>query len=432
MTTDDRPGSAGMGDGRTLRNHLDFVQAKSPFYRQRVAPGSPLGNFPLMTRQLMRAHYPEILTDPAMRGGELLRVLQEGDSRDGRRHAGELALPGGMIVEQTSGTSGVPARFVKTREERCALAMAIWRRRKKFDPLITLRNFVPLFHLPPGARLPVDPFEPSDAGVRSFYEWLDAAGGRWLHLPPVLLDRHARALQRLGWKNPAPRLKYIETSGAPLRPEVMQATRAALDVTLVNQYGIREVWAIGYSSGNEGFGILDEAVAVELIDEGGAVIDAGGVTGSVIVTSKILQLLPLVRYVTGDRGCWRDTPGGRVLELGGDRDATMLFFRGRWVSGTELFKTALANVYHRIGYRRIDHIQVRKTGEKAFVVDIAGEDSDAVFRALVEDCRTFDPEAEFVQNRIADLGALKRNPNLKPYIFINQFDKMERIAGPGP
>jgi hypothetical protein len=230
------------------------------------------------------------------------------------------------------------------------------------------------------------------------------------------------------FENP-PLFGHVETSGAPLAPEVARLARETLNATPINQYGIREVWAIGYARDGAPFEILDDVVIAELIDESGGVIRGVDTEGAVVVTSKIMKLLPVVRYVTGDRGRWVDAPDGRRLELVGDRAATLIRVRDRWVSGTRLFKTALIAVYDRIGYGRIDYIQIRKTAEKTLTVDLAGLDSDAVFVALGEHVRGFDPDVRLVQNRIADPAAILRDPDRKPYLFINQYDKIDRSLG---
>jgi hypothetical protein len=49
--------------------------------------------------------------------------------------------------------------------------------------------------------------------------------------------------------------------------------------------------------------------------------------------------------------------------------------------------------------------------------------------ALGEHVRGFDPDVRLVQNRIADPAAILRDPDRKPYLFINQYDKIDRSLG---
>ena len=413
----------------SFQRHLGFVRECSPYYRKRVSARAHLGDFPLMRRKVLTSNYGELLTPTPGCGADRFpapRLLAGEGINEAHRAAGEFTLPGGLVMEQTSGTSGVPARFVKTREERQAISLAIWRRRRAIDGAVSPSNFVPLFHLPAGAVLPVNPYDVYPQGVKAFYEWLGQRESRWLHMPPALLERHLLSLRHIGWLRPVPQLRHIETSGAPVSQRTIQLAEEVLGARIVNQYGTREVWAIGYGGNDALFFPIDESVLVELVDEEGKVITEPEREGAVAVTSKLLRLLPIIRYLTGDRGCWRQTPEGRAVALATDREVNRFSIGGKRLSGGEFFKTVLGNVYSNLGFAHIDYIQIRKTGPRLFTVDISGPDHQSVFDGLSYLFRRFDPECNFVRNHIEDAslrdntGRVSGDPNRKPYLFVNQ------------
>src|SRR3954466_4136463 len=53
-----------------------------------------------------------------------------------------------LIIEETSGTSGVPFNFPKLISERAMIACAIWKFRKSIDAFATIRSFYPFLHAP--------------------------------------------------------------------------------------------------------------------------------------------------------------------------------------------------------------------------------------------------------------------------------------------
>ena len=62
-----------------LRRHLDWAATTIPFHRERVTPGTALGDFPILGRRDVQAHR-EALRDPA-RAPEALRESASGGSK---------------------------------------------------------------------------------------------------------------------------------------------------------------------------------------------------------------------------------------------------------------------------------------------------------------------------------------------------------------
>jgi len=271
------------------------------YYKKLGVRGEELQDFPIINRSILRANLPDLLAEPFEKLS-LLSALEGRSIPTNAKTASEFRYSKDLVIEQTSGSSGVPLRIPKTNAERTQLSLAAWRYRIGYDPLIRPNIFLPLFHRTLDSPLPVTPFESSASSVRKFYFWLEANKVRWIHAPAGLLKYHAGVLNSLNVQLPAPSLQFAEVSGSRPDDDAIKLIRRVLGVRIINQYGTRESWTIGHSEELAAFCINSEAVHVELLDDADNPITACGKEGAVVITSKILRLLPLIRYKTGDRG----------------------------------------------------------------------------------------------------------------------------------
>jgi phenylacetate-CoA ligase len=405
-----------------LATHLRFVAGESPFYRQCGADPRELESFPILSKLMVRNSVGEMLTskvesDRKALASELLRTsLSQEQNR-----AGELRFNGDVVIDQTTGTSGIPGRFPKTNSERAELALAGFMQRRSFDPDLKVGQFIPLLHHRWDQRFDFDIWSPAIEDVKRLYRWLAEKQARWIHIPAILIGRHAAALEKAGVADPVPTLKFLEATGSRLTPEAVEAARRVFHADTVNQYGTIEMWAIGYGLGTGPFEINSAAVHVELVDEEGHAIAASGVEGDVVVTSLVLRLLPLVRYRTGDRGSWVDGPGGgRLLALAEERDVNQLFIDGRRISGSEAFRPILRRVYSRVGYSGVTAVQISQIGaEKLRLTLNRSDQADEVCRVFAEECRKLRPglEVEFDLRDSED----RSFPDRKGNLFVNRW-----------
>jgi phenylacetate-CoA ligase len=298
-----------------LADLLGFVAARSRYHAASGADPARLNSFPVMSKLEVRSHLPELLTleDPLARerlAAELLRASLPGE----QNRAGELRFGDGVVIDQTTGTSGIPARFPKTNPERAELALAGFMQRRRIDPALRVGEFVPLLHHRWDQRFDFDIWSRDTAEIRRLYAWLAGRKARWIHIPSILIARHARALEEAGVSDPVPGLRFLEATGSRLTPEAVEAATRVFKAGVVNQYGTIEMWAIAYAEGAGPFTVNSDAVHVEVVDAQGRAIGEPGVEGDIVVTNLVLRLLPLVRYRTGDRGSWVE--GGRRAPAG--------------------------------------------------------------------------------------------------------------------
>ena len=100
-----------------------------------------------------------------------------------------------------------------------------------------------------------------------------------------------------------PRPRFIVSASEVLTSAVREHLADTLMGELYNSYGLEEVGGVGIECRmHDGFHIHEESILVEIVDEDGRALPPG-TAGRVIVTCfNENQILPFIRYDTGDRG----------------------------------------------------------------------------------------------------------------------------------
>lgn len=274
----------------------------------------------------------------------------------------EVSFGREVVIEQTSGSSGVPFRIAKTVSERRQAALGIWKQRMRIDPAATLAAFHALIHAPAGQASP-GPGE-------NLFSFLARRRVRWIHATPHLLQRYADACEEHSHVL-VPTLRYLESSGASLAESDRHRIEQCSKAVVVDQYGCREVWAIGMAKSSDIFLPVEDNVIVEIVDEGGGEIVDCGVRGRIIVTSLLQKLMPFIRYDTGDSGEWvHSEDGKRGIRLAGGRPFLEIV-GSAGVRGDELFKSIMIRVYRQVGYPSLTILQIRQLSFYEFDVIIS-------------------------------------------------------------
>lgn len=410
-----------------LASVLEHARAHCPYYAHLGSGEAVLRRFPVINRAILRANLGEFVTERDDARAALLEAVRNGPRVKGQSAVSEFRFSADIYIEQTSGSSGVPLRIPKTTSERSQLSLAAWRCRMRYDPAIKPQTFLPLFHRALDEPLPVSPFESSPAGIVRFYDWLNARRFRWIHAPPGLIGYHANVLRNIRTERPAPALQFVEVSGSRPEEAVIAAIKSVLGAAVINQYGTRETWAIGYADELNAFTVNRDAVHVELLDADDRAITEPGVEGAVAVTSKVLRLMPVIRYKTGDRGCWVAAEPGRAdgackLQLSPERDINMLRFKGKWISGNILFKDVLHRIDHAIGYGYAEYMQIRKTGPNDWRLILCRCERPA---EICEHLRAFlveyDPRSRLELTVLTDVEG-RQLAERKPHLFVNEWE----------
>jgi phenylacetate-CoA ligase len=270
----------------------------------------------------------------------------------------EVSFNSSILIDQTSGTNGVPFRFPKLKSERAECALNIWGVRKGLDALITPLNIYSINHAPPSQRAP--------RTIEGIVRVLSDRKTRWLHAGSRFLKALLAAVAD-GRVQMPPGLRFVENSGSRMPPELLVALHAS-KIEVADQYGCREAWAIGYGDGGLRFQVIQQNVFVEVVDRLGR-SEAEGVVGRILVTALHQSLFPFIRYDTGDVGrILSDGNGNRFVQLEEHRACERIIGSSEY--GSDVFKGVLDWINRNNAFPSLTYIQIRQKSDSAFSVII--------------------------------------------------------------
>lgn len=208
---------------------------------------------------------------------------------------------------------------------------------------------------------------PTDASRRAFFADVDpqVVTGDPTSLAELLEPELRSAVRPLAIFSGAMALS------APLRAEL----EAAFDCPVFDVYGLHETRPIAVRTDDGPFRVLDRRVLVEVLTADGCAA-APGELGELVVTAGENQLLPLVRYRTGDFGRLVRLDGGAlgIADLEGREHTRFVAADGRRVACVDL--TQHLQAHGARGWI------VEQSADGAVRAVIAGGDRDAVQAAL--------------------------------------------------
>lgn len=125
---------------------------------------------------------------------------------------------------------------------------------------------------------------------------------------PISIEAHpsylvflANAFAKAGKKI---RVPHIVSYGEQMLEEERWFLKEAFRAEVTSFYGLNEAGDLGIEcEKHDGFHVNEVNAFVEIVDEAGQPVN-GEAEGDIIVTSFINEVMPLVRYSTGDRGKW--------------------------------------------------------------------------------------------------------------------------------
>jgi phenylacetate-CoA ligase len=401
------------GIATTKRVLASYVRKYVPCYRG-------VGTFeeiPIVTKTQLVANSAAHISDeiPNLKS-DLLRTLENSSLRTGRSDDVHYAC--GIVIEQTSGTSGIALLVPKTKSER--IRSSFERYRRGYDPEFRQSLFYPLVH--PGKNT-VRPFSPgllTKENIDNLYHYLVERKIRWIHINPRLLEAHLDLVDpEIMLGSP---LRIVESAGFPLSSNLRAEVERRWKVKVIDQYGCREVWVMGVRDDSGPFTVLEDNVIVELCDQNGEVIRVPEQPGRIIVSSVYQRLMPFVRYDTGDIGMWEDRTLSK-LKLSPSRAISFFQVGECRVDGVSLFKEILYCAYRTLQIHSIRYIQIIHVGDLRFRVISHGLDehlalSEQIERRFIELYPT--NNRAIFESVVMDTDALEKVSDNKPLLFINE------------
>ena len=284
------------------------AMAGSPFYRQfhKGLEHAPLEALPPLTKHAMMEHFDAIVTDRAIRLGEIREHLQR-EVETGRPYLGRYR------VVTSSGSSGEISIVLATaREQVHELATASrgrafgglpWnplRPRRVAEVVGTLpwlasaqtarmerSRFAPLLHLGAG--------EPLDHLVAELNAWRPEILEGYTSILGVLADEQVAGRLRI-------RPRMIGSGGEQMNAEIRRRIRAAWGSDPFDYYGTVEggTHAVECREGRR-MHVMDDELLLEVVDDRGRPVPAGEQGARTLVTPLWRTTQPLIRYEIADR-----------------------------------------------------------------------------------------------------------------------------------
>jgi len=209
-----------------------------------------------------------------------------------------------LFFDDTSGTDGEPLRCYMGEKEKILFSKKLWSIRKSIVPNLNINDKVVQFYssrhikgrtitdavVDSEKQLLLSLFDLSEPKLKLFIETISNTGCQWLHAVPSAVLALARVINQYALR--IPELKYIELTGEYISEEEFKYIKETFKTTVINHYGLREFWTIGYGEGNI-LEINEENVFVE--NDTFSSENTG-----ILVTSLSNSMWPLIRYRVKD------------------------------------------------------------------------------------------------------------------------------------
>ncbi len=291
-----------------------------------------------------------------------------------------------VIAEYTSGTTGRPFVVLKTLRERLQLGKNLWSLRNGFFRAQPSDFF---YFMRLGRDVYPFPFpkcEEDDTKMEREIGFLETSPYTWWHCYPQMLFDYMRYLASVGAVRGFGKLKVIEINGAFVSDEEKSEIADAFKCLVANNYGCKEVWAIGYDCPAGSLHVNERNIVFELVDDKGRVITDPNIAGHVVVTSVVQRSMPFIRYMLGDMAYYQ----AGLCSCGNTARRIVLqpsrhLIQGTQIYGNQHFRAVIVDLIQLYGLNQFDAITVCQTERGSFSVNIAGnrEKTDLIEEAFV-------------------------------------------------
>jgi phenylacetate-CoA ligase len=326
------------------------------------------------------------------------------------RRAGSRALDGGRVhpswlSSASSGSTGEPFRVYYEPRAWATLKYAVKVRARRACGVGPTDRVVILDATPPGAphskleqaigcgRICV--LQPAAAVAAALVAFQPDV----IYGLPSALHEAARALELRGERL---NVTAVFTSGELLHGSARGLLSAAFDAPIYDIYGTSETKEIAWQCPQGGMHLNNDVVRLEVLDDSGRSLPAGQ-EGNFVATLLINRAMPLLRYLTGDRGallsaacrCGLSSP---LLGVVTGRAADVLVLRGGQRISPYAFTCALERVSGVLRYQ-VSQLDPARVRVRAILEGAANRETIAaqMRTALRFDVAPFlDAEVEFV------------------------------------
>jgi phenylacetate-CoA ligase len=316
---------------RALRDAMiSYAAERSPYYRSVIRPGMPFGEIPILTKEVLRERYEDLIAEGVHR-----------DRWAPSRTAGSFGRPADFLRDTAQGyLENISAlRFLRWMHDVPPEAATVWVSASASGPAArgigARRGGGPRMHHVPTGTLTPERFR------REVRTW-SRLGTYFLYGFASAIEWMARQAKRQGLQIPPP--VCIVTTSETLTGNAEARIRGAFGVPVHSWYGSREMngYVAGTLPGTRTYAVNPLLVHLEILDADGG--PAGpGEQGRVVLTDLNNLVMPFIRYDMRDLAIpsLQRTTGGFPLigELVGRAAEVVDLPSGRTLSAVTLSQT---------------------------------------------------------------------------------------------
>ena len=310
-----------------------------PYYRSLPKQGDlALADFPTLRKREFVDNLEQLLST------DVASYVQSDDPR-------RWNTPGVLACEFTSGSSGYPMRCLKTAEERIALGLSLFRKRRAIDRAFSpdqLFGFIHNTEYNPDGSVGDSLGNLTEENIERVLTYLrDVRRPAALHGNTMLLLHYADFVRLHDFDFKSWDIHFIESVSESITDEQKQYIGEQFQCPVYDCYGCLECYNVAYECPHHSLHI-NENVLLEILDLDSDSPADDASTGEIVLTSLVNRAQPFIRYRTGDVGavtkstcaCGSEAP---VLRLSGTRtiDYISLLFRtddpGLKICGYDIF-----------------------------------------------------------------------------------------------
>lgn len=351
-----------------LEHIIKYAVTYIPYYKGKDL--NKIEDFPIIEKNFIKKNYGSFLSDQIVDKDKLVRELEADFSIND--YVIEKEFSDKLILEWTTGTSGVPFKCVKSVSERKEISLAMWKKRMKVDRGILPKTFLPMIHTG-SAPFKYDIRDYSYDNLQAIYKYIGDMKVCCVHTSPTILQRHLTQPHSDKIVFP-PSIKYIESTGRYLEEDIKKMAEEKLNAKIINMYGTIETWGIASTCQHDNMHINTDNIYIELIDESGRIINEADKKGMVVVTSLNQYLMPFIRYKLNDYAMYIDVEcqcgeRSRIIQLCKCRENQYIYINGKKISGDDFVKKILRKVeYNRVFQDMLFFLLIERDNNKYEVI----------------------------------------------------------------
>ncbi|RKL64947.1 hypothetical protein CR203_23350 [Salipaludibacillus neizhouensis] len=215
-----------------------------------------------------------------------------------------------LDITYTSGSTGVPIKYIRSRRETIDLGMSLAMERKKWINANLPYTIAHFFKTVRPITYKYSKRQKSSM-ILSLYdhtpERLNLFISALSEFKPTILQGYSSTLYEIAKyikdnNVKLPEIKLIENRSEHLSEKQRNFIENTFDTKVSNMYGMAEHYPIAYSCRLGNMHICEGNAFVEIISSNTNNPVGDGETGEIVITSLISETMPLIRYKTGDIG----------------------------------------------------------------------------------------------------------------------------------